>query len=148
MTNRNKTLLFLLLPLLFVISCDKNDNDSDEGGTVPPPQQTVGASIVKVVFQNGNLYSGDKSISLLEFKNTGDIRWKFWIGYSLQDKSGTWYDVPADTLTLNPGEVSKQLELIWTIPGNNQVISGPYSVRAAIWKTDPSATGAVFSWDF
>jgi len=143
MTGKNKTLISLLFPLLFVISCDKNGIDSDGGGNVPPSQQTVGVSIVKFVFQSGNLYSGDKSISLLEFKNTGNIRWKFWIGYSLQDKSGTWYDVPADTLTLNPGEVSRQLELSWTIPGNNQVVSGPYTVRTAIWKTNPSVTGAV-----
>jgi hypothetical protein len=143
MTRKNKTLIFLMLPLICVISCDKNGIDPNGGGDVPPPQQIIDVSIEKVTSQSGNLYSGDKSVSLLEFKNTGNVRWKFWIGYSLQDKSGTWYDVPADTLTLNPGEVSRQLELAWIIPGNNQVVSGPYTVRVAVWKTDPSLAGAV-----
>ena len=143
MTSKNKSLILLLIPLILVISCDNNGIDPNGGGTVPLPQQTIDASIERFVFQSGNLYSGERSISLLEFKNTGNTRWKFWIGYSLQDKTGTWYDVPADTLTLNSGEMSKQLELIWTIPGNNQVVSGPYSVRVAIWKTNPSISGAV-----
>lgn len=122
--------------MFLITSCDRVP-------IVPPAETKVTAAIVGFSVPSGSFYSGNTIINSIEIKNTGNKRWKFWIGCSVRDKSGTWYDIPADTITLNPGEVSRTISMAWIIPSNKLIVSGEYATRVAIWKSNPSETGAI-----
>lgn len=136
MSGKNKYILLFFFYLLIINSCDK-------GPIVPPAETKVTAAIVGFSVPSGSFYSGNTITNSIEIKNTGNTRWKFWIGCSVRDKSGVWFDVPADTVTLSPSEVSKQINMAWRIPTDKLIVSGSYLSRVAIWKSDPSASGAV-----
>ncbi len=47
---------------------------------------------------------GDTARSQLVIRNLTAERRTFWIGYSVRDSVDLWYDVPAESVTLSPGE--------------------------------------------
>jgi len=109
----------------------------------PPEEIDISADIVSFAAPSGSYYSGGTISHSIQIKNTGNKRWKFWIGCSVRDKSGVWFDIPVDTVTLNPSETSKQIIMSWKVPSDKIIVSGSYLSRAAIWKSEPSSSGAV-----
>lgn len=129
----------LFLHLFLILSCTKGNNEIINNSGI----NTVTASVSSFALASGFFYPGESVTSSISFKNTGNIRWKFWIGYSVKDKSGKWYDIPADTLWLNPGEVSKVSSLSWVVPTSDHIVSGAYLVRMAIWNKIPSDPNSI-----
>ncbi len=131
-----KYLLLLFVTSLLVYSCD-------DKVVAPPDEFEISADFVSFTAPAGSYYSGATASHSIQIKNTGNTRWKFWIGCSVRDRSGVWYDIPIDTVTLNPLETSKQINMSWKVPPDKIIVSGSYLSRAAIWKSDPSSSGAV-----
>ncbi len=78
---------------------------------------------------------GDRVVSSLKFKNTGNVRRTFYVGYSVIDKNGKTYNILSSPVTLNPSEESQLIKKTWTVPSN--AVAGPYKVIMAIWKDKP-----------
>jgi len=75
----------------------------------------------------------------IDFKNIGSEPHSFWLGYSVQDSSGKWWDAPALQATVTqPGE-SGSLELKWQPP--EMASQGPYNATVALWEGYNSTTG-------
>lgn len=90
---------------------------------------------------SGTYRAEDEVVSSLRFRNTGDDKRTFWVGYSVQDGSGRWHDAPADPVSLGPGERSDVQERSWNVPKDSP-LSGPYKVVMAVWNGDPEEDGA------
>jgi hypothetical protein len=73
------------------------------------------------------------------FTSTGSQERSFWIGYSVQDSTGKWWDAPAQqTATIQPGK-SGSLELEWKPP--EDAPEGAYTAKVAFWEGRNSDTG-------
>lgn len=130
-----KGFIFLFVTLMLIFSCDKK--------VVVNHEKKVSADIVLFTVPFSRFYAGDIVTSSILIKNTGNIRWKFWIVCSVRDKTGEWFEIPLDTVTLNPLETSKQIKSSWKVPSDKIIVSGSYLSRALIWKSDPAVPGAV-----
>ena len=60
------------------------------------------AQIVSPVYESAINYSGQGVTSTLKVKNDGTTRGTFWIRYTVEDKAGGVYNVPATSVTLDP----------------------------------------------
>jgi endo-1,3-1,4-beta-glycanase ExoK len=69
----------------------------------------------------------------------GSPRTRYWVGYSVQDPSGGWHDVPAveaTTSSLGRLEASRA----WAVPASAP--NGFYRVVVAVWDREPDQPGA------
>jgi hypothetical protein len=103
----------------------------------------VRASIHRFEPAQGIYYPGNSVTSKLVIKNTGIKKWTFWVGYSVQDPSGVWYDIPSGPVTLYPGQTSAIQNKSWVVPPDPKVISGSYKVRMAVWNAKPEDGSAI-----
>jgi hypothetical protein len=55
--------------------------------------------------------SGISAPVSVRVKNVGGLVHTLWIGYSVQDPAGEWYDAPASPVELASGEESNDREL-------------------------------------
>ena len=55
----------------------------------------VSAVITSFEPQEGSVRPGDPAVASVRVENTGAEYHTLWIGYSVQDSAGTWYDAPA-----------------------------------------------------
>jgi len=101
-------------------------------------QITVTASVFVFAPATGYYYPGNQVVSSISIKNAGNVRLKYWMSCTVKDKLGKWYDIPVDTISLNPGEVQDSINLVWIIPTSAPIISGAYTVRMAVWNNNPS----------
>ncbi|WP_292469359.1 glycoside hydrolase family 16 protein [Methanolobus sp.] len=104
---------------------------------------SVSADVISFSPASGTYYPGDAVISSLNFKNTGNEDWTFWVGYSIQDSAGSWYDIPPHSVTLTPGEVSSTQSKTWYVPSDSLLTTGSYKVVMAVWKTKPEDATAI-----
>jgi beta-glucanase (GH16 family) len=104
---------------------------------------SVSADIISFSPASGAYYPGDAVTSSLNFKNTGTENWTFWMGYSVQDSAGNWYDVPSHSVTLTPGEVSGAQNLTWYVPSDPLLTTGSYKVVMEVWKNKPEDATAI-----
>lgn len=104
---------------------------------------SVSAQVTYFSPASGIYYPGNAVISSLSFKNTGTEKWTFWVGYSVQDKAGQWYDIPSHSVTLNPGQVSAAQSKTWYVSTDSLLTTGLYKVVMAVWKTRPENGGAI-----
>lgn len=100
-----------------------------------PPTAKVDATIVSYSISSGQFMVGDDVSAEVTVRNTGQESWTFYVGYSVQDETGKWWDAPYEAVTLNPGE-EETVTLCWTV--NPQAPAGYYNARVAVWrdKTD------------
>ncbi|CAN5720825.1 hypothetical protein BH24ACT21_BH24ACT21_10670 [soil metagenome] len=91
---------------------------------------------------SGTYFADDRVVSSLRFKNTGDDRRTFWVGYSVQDSLGRWHDVPAGSVELNAGKESEVQEKSWSVPEDDPPVSGAYNVKMSVWDAQPDEGGA------
>lgn len=104
---------------------------------------SVSAEVIAFSPASGTYYPGDAVNSSLIFKNTGRENWTYWVGYSVQDSAGKWYDVPCNSATLTPGEVSGTLSRTWQVPSDALLTTGSYKVVMAVWKNIPGDATAI-----
>jgi len=136
--------IFIGFVLLF-FSCKKDFTSSNSESTelkLKSSPLSVNASITYFSPATGLYYPGNNVTSKLKFKNTGTQTWTFWVGYSVQNKCGIWYDVLSNSVTLSPGQTSSLQSKSWVVPSDPNVISELYAVKMAIWKTKPENGGA------
>lgn len=91
---------------------------------------------------SGTYVAGEEVPSSLGFENTTEERRTFWIGYSVQDAVGRWYDAPAHPVELEPGAASEPQKISWSVPGKNALVSGVYGVKMAVWDREPKQDGS------
>ncbi|MBI2588103.1 glycoside hydrolase family 16 protein [Candidatus Berkelbacteria bacterium] len=103
---------------------------------------SVKAQITYFSPASGTYYPSNAVTSYLRFKNTGTERWTFWVGYSVQDKAGRWYDTPSHSVTLDPGKESSTQSKTWYVLTDPLLTTGYYKVAMAVWKTRPENGGA------
>jgi hypothetical protein len=71
--------------------------------------------------------------------NIGSEAYSFWVSYSVQDSTGTWWDVPAQKAwALQPGE-SGAIQMEWSPP--ETAPTGAYNSKVALWKHRDYDTG-------
>ncbi len=104
--------------------------------------QSVGAQITSFSPATGTYYSGNPVTSSLRFKNTGTVTWTFWVGYSVQDKAGKWYDIPSNSVTLNSGQDSSDQYKTWYVPTDPLLTTGQYNVVMTVSNAAPENGGA------
>ncbi|ADI31614.1 serine/threonine protein kinase [Staphylothermus hellenicus] len=108
--------------------------------------RNVSASIIDFIPATGVYYPGQRVCSRLRFKNTGNVRWTFYISYSVQDGSGKRYNIRSHAVTLDPGEVSSWQYMCWDVPRNP--VTGWYKVVMVVWKTMPEKDPNAIQLDF
>ncbi len=113
------------------------NESSIRNSSLTDPNNSVEIALMKFNPASGFYYPGDRATSSLTIRNTGRKRWTFWIGCSVQDKCGTWYDIPSHPITLSPGQISASQEKSWIVPVDPTVISGSFNVRMAVWTGRP-----------
>lgn len=88
------------------------------------------------------LRPGDTATSELLLRNYGPAARQVWIGYSVMDPDGHWFDIPADSVRLGPGETSPPEIKTWRVPEQPPPAAGTYRVVMAVWTAPPGTTGA------
>jgi len=105
-----------------------------------PDSQTV--RIVSFHPDTRTLRPGDTARSDLVLRNYGRTTRQVWIGYSILDPDGRWFDIPAHSVTLGPGETSPPQTKEWRVPQDPPPAAGTYRVVMAVWTALPGAEGA------
>lgn len=93
--------------------------------------KNINAQIISYDVDSGNFNTGDEVEAEITIKNTGNIGHKFYIGYSVRDKNGYWWDAPYKSIYLTSGEEGTK-SLYWEIPFGAP--DGNYLARVAVWK--------------
>ena len=87
----------------------------------------------------GVFVAGSLVTSELVVKNVGASRADVWIGYSVRDSSGHWFDVEPSPASLAPNESARR-SLSWRVPP--RAVGGPYRVVMAVWTDRPGRATA------
>lgn len=127
----------LLIPLRLVSEAFGSEVSWDEINRRVDIDTKRGFRIADIEMAQGVYQPEDTLISRITLENRLDERQILWIGYSLQDPLGKYYDLPAQSVNLNPGE-HKTLEITWQIPSSKDLISGEYNSFLAIWDQKPT----------
>jgi hypothetical protein len=88
---------------------------------------------------SGNFYSGQSVTSSLTFRNTGNVGWTFYVGYSVIDYNGKSYNIVSNAVYLNPGQTSGTVSKTWTV--STSAVKGWYWVAMAVWQYQPETHG-------
>jgi len=68
----------------------------------------------------------------ITFKNTGPQAYSFWLGYSVQDSSGKWWDAPPKITSSTKPDDTGSVQLQWQPPEAAPL--GAYTATVALWK--------------
>ena len=93
--------------------------------------QKTRATITSYSISSGEFKAGDKISAQVTIRNIGKEAWTFYVGFSVQDPNGKWWDAPYETVTLNPNEEGT-VTLYWTVP--SEAPAGSYNARVAVWE--------------
>jgi hypothetical protein len=95
-----------------------------------------GFKIIDIEKAQGVYQTGDIIKSKITLKNITDEKQSLWVGYSLQDPLGKYYDIPAQALDLESGE-QDTVAISWQITENSDLVSGEYNSFLAVWDQKP-----------
>jgi len=112
--------LFVALTVTAVASCGYQEHD-------------VAAEITAFEPPRGVIQPGSSAPVSVRVKNAGARARTLWIGYSVQDPAGEWYDAPASPVELASGEESGDRGLS-TEPLETP---GYYRTRVSVWSEEP-----------
>lgn len=101
----------------------------------------AGVEIVRFLPASGTMHPGDTAFSQLAIHNKRGRPVRVWIGYSMQDPTGQWFDVPSHVVVLAPGVTSLHAKK-WRVPSDPPPAQGPYRVVMAVWSSRPDEAGA------
>ncbi len=121
--RRNILVLGVVLSLIFIAP----------GCSGSPQREEAAAEITAFEPPSGTLQPGNAATASVRVESTGTGYRTFWIGYSVQDSAGEWYDVPANPVDLNPGEES-DIQKLSTEPLETP---GYYTTRVSVWSEEP-----------
>jgi len=97
-------------------------------------------AVITGMFVSGSdYYPGDTVTARLNILNKGSQEESFWLGCSISDPLGNWYDLPAKEVNLEGSETTA-VEFSWLVPEEGlveQLISGPYLLTMAAWSARP-----------
>ncbi|MBA2688171.1 MAG: family 16 glycosylhydrolase [Gemmatimonadaceae bacterium] len=93
-------------------------------------------SIAGFSTSGGTLHPGDSAVSRVTLRNHGNSSARVWVGYSVADPDGQWFDVPSHPVTLGPRQESLETK-IWIVPTNPLPEPGAYRVVMAVWSSRP-----------
>ncbi len=97
-------------------------------------EQDVAAQITAFEPPRGIIQPGSSAPVSVRVKNVGAQSRTLWIGYSVQDFAGGWYDAPASPVAeLSSGEESDDRKLS-TEPLETP---GYYTTRVSVWSEEP-----------
>jgi len=99
---------------------------------IEPSKTGKNGQIISVVWPSKDTYDRTEPVPVeVIFKNTGSEPHSFWVGYSVQDSSGKWWDATARQAWVTlPGE-SGSIELEWKPP--ETVPEGAFTAKVALW---------------
>ncbi len=105
--------------------------------------QMVDSAIHLVAFipETKTLRPGEAAVSQIVLRNGGSDPRVVWLGYSVADPDGRWFDIAPDRVVLKAGEVSAQPKQ-WSVPVRPTPVSGNYRVIMAVWSAPPGSEGA------
>lgn len=114
--------------------------DTNIGKFKPPLEPTISGQITDVIWPTKDTYDRSEPVPVkVDFTNTGSEAHSFWVGYSVQDSAGKWWDAPAQQAAVaQPGE-SGSLELQWLPP--EKAPERAYTATVALWEGKNSETG-------
>ncbi|MDF0591209.1 HEAT repeat domain-containing protein [Candidatus Methanocrinis natronophilus] len=100
----------------------------------------VDGQITSVVWPELRNYNYDEAVAVtVNFRNTGSQPHSFWVGYSVQDANGKWWDaLHQQTASIQPGQ-SWSVQLEWNPP--NIAPGGGYASAVTLWSGYNSDTG-------
>ncbi len=108
------------------------------GSSTTHAQSVEAPSVIIVGFSTpgGTLHPGDSAVSRITLRNTGNASERVWVGYSVADPDGQWFDVPSRAVTLGPHQESIETG-IWIVPTSPLPEPGAYRVVMAVWSSRP-----------
>jgi beta-glucanase (GH16 family) len=109
------------------------------------------ARIVSPVYESAINYSGQGVTSTLKVKNDGTTRGTFWIRYTVEDKAGGVYNVPATSVTLDPGVTSAVISRTWTVPNPtdpSKLTTGFYKASFSVYDANPDTNPGAVQLDY
>ncbi len=116
--------LLAVLLTAFVFGCSGGSNEVAR----------VDAEINAFEISAGEHRTGYPLLASSRMESTGTIRHTYWMGYSVQNPKGEWYDAPAIPVELTPGQDSGARGFTTRPLGT----PGLYTARTAVWTDDPS----------
>lgn len=147
--NACKILAILTFFVLIAVSCMDSFNDAapEEAYINNKDHQVIAgtdAVITGMLVSGSDYFPGDTVTARLNVLNKGSQEKSFWLGCSISDPLGSWYDLPAKEISLD-GSETKSVEFSWSVPGEEsgeQLISGAYLLTMAAWSERPGGEGA------
>ena len=131
LTENNRT----MVPVRFVSEIiGRKVEWQEETNTVIIKKKHLGPKIVSAHSTDKEYYVGEETTAKVLLQNQLENDQQVWLGYSLMDPTGSWYDIPGEKINLE-GEGSKKIELNWKVP--DEIISGAYSAVFALWDNPP-----------
>jgi len=102
----------------------------------PTESTEIDAEIVDVSYDSGVHRAGDPVRTTVTLKNTGSEANRFYIGFDVQNPSGTWLDGDDEaSVYLRPGDRTTT-DVIWYVDDSAE--SGMYDARVSAWEeSDP-----------
>ena len=94
--------------------------------------------IKEITVDNPFLKSGDTLLLKVVITNGNGT---YWMGLSLRDPLGRWFDVPSQKITLSSQEQTMTFK--WRVPNSTDFVSGDFSTRVAIWDRAPEEPDTV-----
>ncbi len=99
---------------------------------MPFAQASAEGYISKVWWPDGAFYkNSDKVKVIVEIRNSGDEANEFWVGFSVRDPDGDYWDVEPQSAYLPKGEKT-QFKLYWRVP--RDAPRGSYDAAVALWE--------------
>lgn len=107
-------------------------NGSNKEGKVPQKEKMNG-NINEVTWPVKSIYNIGETVKILiEVLNIGSQAQSFWVGYSVQDPSGKWWDVPPKQTASIPSGESALIQLEWQ--PSMYAPKGAYNAAVALWQ--------------
>ena len=107
--------------------------------------QSADSGDVRIIWfqpETRTIHPGDVAISQLAIHNYGTESRLVWIGYSVSDPDGQWFDIEPDSITVRSGETSPTHRMDWRVPANPLPTAGAYRTVMAVWNAQPGTPGA------
>jgi hypothetical protein len=115
--------LGVVLPLVFIAA----------GCVGSTPEVDAEVQITALKSMEESVRIGNPAIASVGVKNASAELRTFFVGYSVRDPAGEWYDAPSDSMQLGPGEEADSREFR-TVPLQR---SGYYDSRVTVWNEEP-----------
>ena len=109
----------------------------------PMLSEPHGSAITYVNWASGVYFPNMQVISGLRFRNTANVSRLFWVGYSVEDNAGNWFDAQPTPVRVPAYSESTTQNETWNVPQGPLPDSGYFNAVLAVWLSPPEKAGAV-----